>query len=185
MVYTNIDHIQCKKIVLQRARYCYLVEKLPAEVVKEVTDILKTMPEENCYDKLKMAIIKQTGISNETMLRDLFTWVELGDWTPSQLLRHMKTLLDTPVMAENILWRLWLDKLPNAMTQILPPMAQETELEKLADSADRIHVGFRDRGGVNVLTPQPTNEQLQAMVASLAKEMQSILDLQKTTTNFS
>lgn len=36
-------------------------------------------------------------------------------------------------------------------------MAEEMELEKLEDSADRIHVGFRD-SGLNALTPQPTNQ---------------------------
>lgn len=41
----------------------------------------------------------------------------------------------TNIMAENII-RLLLDKLPNTMSQTLVSMAEETELEKLAASAD-------------------------------------------------
>lgn len=39
-----------KNIAPQRARYCYIVEKLLEEAVEEVTDLLKTKYEENVYD---------------------------------------------------------------------------------------------------------------------------------------
>lgn len=42
-----------RKIVSQRACYCYIIEKLPAEVAKEVTDLLETMLKEILYDTLK------------------------------------------------------------------------------------------------------------------------------------
>lgn len=78
-----------------------------------MTDLLETMPEENLYDMLKTAIIKRTDKSDETMPRDFFNNVELGERIPWQLLRHMKDLLGSKVRAENILRTLWF----NAMTQ--------------------------------------------------------------------
>lgn len=38
----------------------------------------------------------------------------------------MKAILGPNYMAGNILCRLWLDKLPNALTQVLAPMMADT-----------------------------------------------------------
>lgn len=119
-----------KRITSQRTKYCYLVEKLPADVVEEVADLLENVPEDNPYDELKKAILRRTGFSNETRLRNLFTQVELGDRTPSQLLRYMRTLLGDNKMSENIMRSLWLDKLPDTTVQILAPTTEETNIEK-------------------------------------------------------
>lgn len=78
-----------KSIVSQKLRYCYVIEKMPTEVVEEVTDL----PEENHYDTLKTAIIKRTGKSNETMQHGFFNNVQLGNLTHSELLKHTKSIL--------------------------------------------------------------------------------------------
>ncbi|CAE1282836.1 unnamed protein product [Acanthosepion pharaonis] len=172
-----------KRITSQRTRYCYLVEKLPADIVEEVMDLLENVPDDNPYDRLKEAILKRTGASNEAMLRNLFTQVELGDRTPSQLLRHMRTLLGDNKMSENIMRSLWLDKLPTTTTQILAPMTEETQTEKLADIADRIHESFRSRR-VNSIQPQPAQQRdrefndLKSTVERLSIQLQGLL--QKT-----
>ncbi|CAE1304834.1 unnamed protein product [Acanthosepion pharaonis] len=169
-----------KRITSQRTRYCYLVEKLPADNVEEVMDLLENVPDDNPYDRLKEAILKRTGASNEAMLRNLFTQVELGDRTPSQLLRHMRTLLGDNKMSENIMRSLWLDKLPTTTTQILAPMMEETQTEKLADIADRIHESFRSRR-VNSIQPQPAQQRdrefngLKSTVERLSIQLQGLL----------
>ncbi|CAE1255955.1 unnamed protein product [Acanthosepion pharaonis] len=169
-----------KRITSQRTRYCYLVEKLPADIVEEVMDLLENVPDDNPYDRLKEAILKRTSASNEAMLRNLFTQVELGDRTPSQLLRHMRTLLGDNKMSENIMRSLWLDKLPTTTTQILAPMTEETQTEKLADIADRIHESFRSRR-VNSIQPQPAQQRdrefndLKSTVERLSIQLQGLL----------
>lgn len=72
-----------KKIVSQRVCYFSMAGKKLPSVVEEATALLETIPEENPYDTLKTAIIKRIAKSNESMLRDLFNNVELGDPTPS------------------------------------------------------------------------------------------------------
>ncbi|CAE1319646.1 unnamed protein product [Acanthosepion pharaonis] len=169
-----------KRITSQRTRYCYLVEKLPADIVEEVMDLLENVPDDNPYDRLKEAILKRTGASNEAMLRNLFTQVELGDRTPSQLLRHMRTLLGDNKMSENIMRSLWLDKLPTTTTQILASMTEETQTEKLADIADRIHESFQSRR-VNSIHPQPAQQRdrefndLKSTVERLSIQLQVLL----------
>ncbi|CAE1312480.1 unnamed protein product [Acanthosepion pharaonis] len=168
-----------KRITSQRTRYCYLVEKLQADIVEEVMDLLENVPDDNPYDRLKEAILKRSGASNEVMLRNLFTQVELGDRTPSQLLRHMRTLLGDNKMSENIMRSLWLDKL-HTTTQILAPMTEETQTEKLADIADRIHECFRSRR-VNSIQPQPAQQRdmefndLKPTVERLSIQLQGLL----------
>ncbi|CAE1283820.1 unnamed protein product [Acanthosepion pharaonis] len=169
-----------------RTRYCYLVEKLPADIVEEVMDLLENVPDDNPYDRLKEAILKRTGASNEAMLRNLFTQVELEDRTPSQLLRHMRTLLGDNKMSENIMRSLWLDKLPTT-TQILAPMTEETQTEKLADIADRIHESFRSRR-VNSIQPQPAQQRdrefndLKSTVERLSIQLQGLLQKKTDST---
>lgn len=36
-----------KRITSQRTRYCYLMEKLPADIVEEVMDLLENVPDDN------------------------------------------------------------------------------------------------------------------------------------------
>lgn len=62
-----------KQFTFQSSRYAYLVEKLPADVVREVVDLFAGMPEERSYDTLKNAIIWPF----ERRLRDLFNNVDL------------------------------------------------------------------------------------------------------------
>ena len=75
----------------------------------------------------------------------------MGDRTPSQLLRHMRNSLGNNTMSEPVLRRLWIDKLPTLMGQILAPLTEKNSLSELADAADKIHVGY-DRQHINALS---------------------------------
>ncbi|VDL85839.1 unnamed protein product [Schistocephalus solidus] len=72
------------------------------------------------------------------MLRELFTQSELGDQMPSQLMRHMRSLLAGRHMDDAIFRQIWLDKLPLPMQQVLAMLNMSTSLEKLATHADRL-----------------------------------------------
>ncbi|CAE1251577.1 unnamed protein product [Acanthosepion pharaonis] len=127
-----------RKITSQQAKFVNVVQVLPPSVVDEVADILEHVPEQEPYTRLKEAILKRTGRSDEELLRELFTHVTRGDRTPSQLLRFARSRLGKHSMAESILRELWMDKLPTTITQILAPIADNTPLDQLANSADRI-----------------------------------------------
>lgn len=62
----------------------------------------------------------------------------MGDRTSSRL-RYTKSRLDKHLMAEPILRGLWMDRLPITVAKILAPMSEETALDRLVDSADRIY----------------------------------------------
>lgn len=153
-----------------------MVQVLPPSVVDEVADILENVPEQDRYTRLKDAILKRTGRSDDELLRELFTHITRGNRTPSQLLRFMRSRLGKHSMAESILRELWMDKLPNTITQILAPIAENTPLAQLADSADRIAAKL-DQGVYAVQNPDYTltkNEGLQQAVADLQQQLKDI-----------
>ncbi|CAE1296638.1 unnamed protein product [Acanthosepion pharaonis] len=121
-----------RKITSQQAKFVNVVQVLPPSVVDEVADILEHVPEQEPYTRLKEAILKRTGRSDEELLRELFTHVTRGDRTPSQLLRFMRSRLGKHSMAESILRELWMDKLPTTITQILAPIADNTPLDHIS-----------------------------------------------------
>lgn len=134
-----------RHITSQSTKFLYVIQSLPGDVAAEVEDLLENIPSENPYDVLRTAIITRTGQSETKMLRDLFTTVELGDRTPSQLLRHMRSLLGGKKLEEGILRQLWLDKLPTNMCHLLTAFAEDSSLERLASMGDKIMESYPNK----------------------------------------
>ncbi|VUZ53432.1 unnamed protein product [Hymenolepis diminuta] len=66
---------------------------LPTDAAAVVIDVANRAPEDNSYGTLKRAVISRLSESQEKRVHQLLLQVELGDRTPSQLLRHMRSLL--------------------------------------------------------------------------------------------
>ncbi|VDM02000.1 unnamed protein product [Schistocephalus solidus] len=75
-----------RRITSERTRYSYVVQSLPFDVAVDVEDLLDPIPAEKPHTQLKDAVINRVAKSANRMLRELFTQVELGDQTPSQLM---------------------------------------------------------------------------------------------------
>ncbi|BHF65440.1 hypothetical protein SprV_0200845000 [Sparganum proliferum] len=126
------------RITSERTRYSYVLQSLPFDVAVTVEDLLDPIPADEPYTRLKEAIIQRVAKSANLMLRELSTQVELGDQTPSQLMRHMRSLLAGRDMDDAIFREIFLEKLPVPMQQVLAMLDSKTPLEKLANHADRI-----------------------------------------------
>ncbi|CAE1314837.1 unnamed protein product [Acanthosepion pharaonis] len=137
LVYSTRRYFQPEKS-RQDTKYASVVQALPASIVEEVEDILLNTPDQ-LHTPASKAILKRTGRSDEDLIRDLFSNVSLGDRTPSQLPRLMKSRLGNNTMAEPILRGLWMDRLPPNITQVLALVPVETPLDVVADSADKIY----------------------------------------------
>lgn len=124
-----------QRITSQQTKFANMVQVLPPSVVDEVADILENVPEQDRYTRLKDAILKRTGRSDDELLRELFTHITRGNRTPSQLLRFMRSRLGKHSMAESIQHELWMDKLPTTITQILAPITENTPLDQLSNFA--------------------------------------------------
>nr|VZI25624.1 unnamed protein product [Spirometra erinaceieuropaei] len=113
-------------------------DSFPFDVAVTVEDLHDPIAADEPYTRLKEAVIQRVAKSTNRMLRELFTQVELGDQTPSQLVRHMRSLLTGRHREDAIFRKVWLEKLPLPMQQVLAMLDSNTHLEKLATHADSI-----------------------------------------------
>ncbi|CAI2736918.1 unnamed protein product, partial [Dicrocoelium dendriticum] len=127
------DVFRFRKITSQSTMFSYVAAHLPSNIASEVIDILDPMPLESPYDKLKAAILKRTTASDESRLQQLLSGVELGDRTPSQLLRHMRSLVGSSALDDSVLRQLWSNCLSANTTAILAVLADDLPLDKLAE----------------------------------------------------
>ncbi|BHF74688.1 hypothetical protein SprV_0501777500 [Sparganum proliferum] len=96
------------RITSERTRYSYVVQSLAFDVAVDVDDLLDPIPANDPYTQLKNAVIQRVAKSANRMLRELFTQVELGDQIPSQLMRHMRSLLAGRHTDDDIFRQTWL-----------------------------------------------------------------------------
>ena len=108
-----------RRITTSLAKYELLSMLLPDRVASEVLDILENPPADDPYMTLKDAILNRTTASEEACLQRLLSGVELGDRTPSQLLRHMRSLAGTFTVDDAVLRSLWMKCLPNNTKLVL------------------------------------------------------------------
>ncbi|KAM7300808.1 uncharacterized protein ISCGN_016393 [Ixodes scapularis] len=102
-------------ITSQAQRFHHVVAALPPETAVDIRDIILEPPTTNRYDNLKAEFIKRTSASEPQRLQQLLTSEELGDRTPSQLLRRLQQLLGerAATFDPTLLWELFLQRLPN------------------------------------------------------------------------
>ena len=85
--------IQARGISVERTRFDYVVASLSPEVATEVRDLILNPPTSRPYTELCTELIQRTAVSQRRQLQKLLSGEELGDQTPSRLLRRMERLL--------------------------------------------------------------------------------------------
>ncbi|KAH6924725.1 hypothetical protein HPB50_022753 [Hyalomma asiaticum] len=129
-----------RRITAELTKYHHVVASLPPAIASEIRDLLVAPPAENAYTTLKQLLISRLTPS-EPRLQQLLHYTDLGDRTPSQLLRHMRQLLHTADATttdadSRLLRELFLQRLPVNVRMILASAADKrlSELAELADS---------------------------------------------------
>jgi len=127
-------------ITVSKTKFDYVVSCLDPEYATEVRDLLLTLPEEQLYETLKVQLTKRTSTSEQRRLQELLSTEELGDQTPSQMLRRIQQLLGdmAPRVDATLLHELFLQRLPSSVQMVLTPSAGALDLDQLAQLADRI-----------------------------------------------
>jgi len=118
------------------AKYQYVIANLDQQELEQVADLVTNPPATDKYDSLKSRLIACYEESSEQRVQRLFTNLELGDSTPSQLLRRMRDLSGTSGTPDKVLEVLWLGKLPAHVRAILT--TSTGSLDNLAATADKI-----------------------------------------------
>lgn len=118
-------------------KYFTVISSLDGVALQGVADIITSqLPATGKYDLLKKCIIERFAESTEKQLRKVLTDIELGDKTPSQLLREMKLLAGSNI-SDSVLRTLWLQRLPSSVQMVLAT-ADTLDTDKMAATADKI-----------------------------------------------
>lgn len=116
-------------------KYHCVVSTLDTKTLSSVRDLIRKLPEDNPYGKLKARIIELFSQSESVQLKLLLQDLQLGDKRPSQLLVEMQNL-SAGKLNDDLLRTLWQQRLPIHIQQILS-ICKDT-LSELALIADKI-----------------------------------------------
>ncbi|XP_012152709.2 uncharacterized protein LOC105664124 [Megachile rotundata] len=108
-------------ITVDATKFAYVVGNLEGRYAREVADIIKNPPIVDKYDTLKRQLVARLSQSEDRKLRQLLEREELGDRTPSQFLRHLKSLVG------------------EASVQTILPTQEKAPLEDATILADKVY----------------------------------------------
>lgn len=123
-------------ITSDSTRYYYVISNLSSQQISEVRDIITAPPDNGKYEKLKSELIRRLSESQENKTRRLLEHEELGDRTPSQFLRRLRSLAGTNVH-DSLLRTIWTSRLPTEMQAIMATQ-DKNALDEVAILADKI-----------------------------------------------
>ncbi|XP_037580380.1 uncharacterized protein LOC119463625 [Dermacentor silvarum] len=116
-----------RRITADQTKYHHVVGSLPPKTASEVRDLLVAPPAVHAYTTLKQLLIRRLTPSEPQRLKQLLHGAELGDRTPSQLLRDMQQLLGTTTtdVDSSLLRELFLQRLPTNVRMVLASAADK------------------------------------------------------------
>lgn len=158
-----------------------VVRALDTEAMEELTDILTGLPtfQGDAYQHVKQTMLTRFGDSTAKKTRLLLEDQAIGDRTPSQFLRHLKTLAGSTV-TDDVLRAIWMKGLAHDMQNAVITKTDAT-LNHLADMADLIHENHQLRSSRNICATVTAAQQEPAappdgQIGLLLAQMQAQLD---------
>ncbi|CAE1280348.1 unnamed protein product [Acanthosepion pharaonis] len=142
-----------------RARFANVMQKLPSDMMDEISDVLSDLCEHKPYNHLKEAILKRTGRSEEDMIQEILRNVTRGDKTLTQLLSFTTALTQftpptqqspnaTSGVRQNGRWRTCKDKYEKSRSPCTHEQGNRPRLDNIEEppvengEATRAFVGF-------------------------------------------
>ncbi|XP_026476409.1 uncharacterized protein LOC113382064 [Ctenocephalides felis] len=121
----------------------------------------------------------------------LMTDVDLGDRTPSQYLRHLRTLVGNS-MTDNAVKAIWLFRLPVEIQSFLEVASVTQSIQEVGELADRLYINHLQQR-VAVITDSQTSEnetknaelcQMRQVIEAISKRLDKIQMYQKKKVSF-
>jgi len=166
--FTQIEsQFTTRGITVSKTKFYYVISSLSPEFATEVRDLLLHLPDDTPYEVLKAELTKHTSASEQRHIKELLSAEEIGDHTPSQVLRQIQQLLGgmTVILDTTLLQELFLQQLPPNVRMVLTPSATDLNIEQLAQLADRIF----EASPTPTIAATDTHAQLTAQVSDLTK----------------
>lgn len=146
----------------EATKYLHTVSALDPSTTNEMRDVLFAPRGPEPYTQFKAELIKRLSVSTERRMKKLLEGEELGDRTPSQFLRHLRSLGGNA--SDDILRSLWMFRLPQA-AQVVVAAQKDLPIDKLAGIADSVVEALQ---GGNPPTSRPSAADFQEYGTALA-----------------
>lgn len=151
-----------------------MLSTLSSTDAAEVRDIITAPPSTTPYDIPNAELVRRTSLSERRQLQQLLTTEELGDKTPSQLLRRMTVLLGNSTIEDSLLRQLFLHCLPNDVRMMLTS-ADSATLDDLAKVAYHI-VDASTTRGLKVYQTKQFSHHPSEFCAAMGRRMDGSVD---------
>lgn len=166
-------------VTAEQTKFDTLVASLDAETLSHATDLISNPSKETPYTNLKNRLLNEFECSKTRKIKTLLEDLELGDKSPSLLLRQMRDLSEKHI-DEEFLKNIWMRRLPNQVQAILSVSSEN--LNKLAEMADKIfecNSGFVASISLNDVQSKTSSsenalEKLQTQVNKLSKQINEL-----------
>lgn len=146
-----------------------IIPCLEFDVLKQIADLVKN-PSATPYEDIKRRLIATYAESESRRIRRLLEGQTIGDDKPSHFLRNLKQLAGTNV-SDDVIKSLWMRSLP-ANTQAILIATSHTNLDKLAEVADKIH--DLDSSGDVCSVSTSRSSRLEQQVEQLTKQVAAL-----------
>lgn len=133
------------KITDERTKADHIIASLDFEVVACLKDIIVANPQPtDIYQRIKKRIISNYSASAESKLRQLLKGQVLSDGKPSHILSGLRNLNEGSC-SDDVIKSIFMEQLSPQHRAILASVST-TDLNKLAEIADKISENFADNG---------------------------------------
>ncbi|BHF80936.1 Splicing factor 3B subunit 2 [Sparganum proliferum] len=99
---------------------------------------LRDPPTDAPYTKLKAELLRLTPVSDRQRYHALVKEDALGDHKPSELLRHMRSLVGNMTIDDKFFKEMFLERLPTSVQTVLASGSDDLDISKLAEMTDRM-----------------------------------------------
>ncbi|XP_014209360.1 uncharacterized protein LOC106640011 [Copidosoma floridanum] len=129
-----------QQLASDREKYDLVVSSLDTAAISNLIDILSSPLDTDLFGNLKKANLNHMALSQDKQLDLLFNKLELGDKTPLQLLRYMRTSVHNQI-SDELLKVKWLKLMAPHVARILKVLKTSTlvELSAAADELVKFH----------------------------------------------
>lgn len=163
-------------ITQDMTKYHHVLSSINEDIMEDLEDVLSKPPTTGKYEHLKKEMINRFSVSQEKKTIALLEEEQIGDRTPSQFLRHLRSLGGAAV-TEELIRTIWTRRLPANLQSIIVAQT-DLALEKLAEIADKVDEAMPRRSISEVTRerkPAITNNgQIESQLASLSEQMTDI-----------
>ena len=139
--FATVEHaFSANRIFDEHKRFSLVLSALDLKYIQKIQHVVRS-PTTHPYQDIKSALIKACKLNENDRLDILFNRTELGDRKPSEMLSHMRLLLEAydvnNTQTNAVLRKLFLDKLPTQACTVLA-VSLESDLDALALRADEV-----------------------------------------------